>query len=49
MEGVVFDDVCIVKVGSWNVASLGGPDNSKRNILWSFSMSDLIDMYGDYW
>ncbi len=25
--------MCIVKVGSWNVASLGGPDNSKRNIL----------------
>ena len=33
----------------WYGASLGGQKTRKRNILLVFSMSDLINIYGDYW
>ena len=33
----------------WYGASLGGPKTCKRNILQVFSMSHVINIYGDYW
>jgi hypothetical protein len=33
----------------WYGASLGGQKTRKRNILQVFSMSDIINIEGDFW